>query len=417
MLSRLLCITLLSSLVLSLCAFGPRLPASAADEESPAPQGFAVEGELRKNVEFWIKIYSQYDSQQGVIHDSKYLDHVYEVLDFRQSSQKPKRAIRESKKKWKNLLLSVHKKQSKPESFTEEEKRIFQLYQDVQEPNKFLNAANRKRLRFQLGQKDKFLEGYIVSSRYMPYMEEIFKSAGLPLELTRLPYVESSFNLNARSKVGASGIWQFMRSTGKLFLTINSDVDERNDPIRATEASAQLLKINFESLKSWPLAVTAYNHGRMGMMRAVRKIGSDRLEDVVNSYRSRSFGFASSNFFACLLAVIEVEKDVERYFGPVQRELPLSFYEIELQESIRLSDLVRFLSLDETEIRPLNPALSSAVLKSRKPVPAGYILRLPLKPGTDKEMAIRLFESGYGQIPKLYKIQGKKRKKRRTQKI
>ena len=99
-----------------------------------------------------------------------------------------------------------------------------------------------------------------------------------------------------------------MRSTGRLFLKINDTVDERNDPVRATEAAAKLLKGNYESLRTWPLAVTAYNHGRKGMMRAVSRVGSDDLDDVVDDYHSRTFGFASSNFFTELLASIEVEK-------------------------------------------------------------------------------------------------------------
>ena len=88
-----------------------------------------------------------------------------------------------------------------------------------------------------------------------------------------------------------------MRSTGRLFLKINDAVDERNDPIRATEAAAKLLKGNYESLRTWPLAVTAYNHGRKGMMRAVRKVGSEELEDVVDDYRSALFRLREQQFF------------------------------------------------------------------------------------------------------------------------
>ena len=105
-----------------------------------------------------------------------------------------------------------------------------------------------------IAHREKFEQAIKRSGRYLPLMESIFaREYNLPVELTRLPFVESSFNIRARSKVGASGIWQFMRSTGKLFLKINDGVDERNDPIRATEAAAKLLKMNFGSLKSWPL--------------------------------------------------------------------------------------------------------------------------------------------------------------------
>lgn len=371
------------------------------------PLQFEVNGVLKKNLQFWVGIYTQYDTQQGLIHDAKYIDHVYEVVDLKNGDSTGERSVRRIKKKWRDLLISVHHKQNHPDQLNEEEKKVFNLYGDVNEPNKFLNAAHRKRLRFQLGQKDRFLEGLKYSGKYLPHMEEIFKKEGMPIELTRLPFVESSFNIKARSKVGASGIWQFMRSTGRLFLKINDHVDERNDPFRATEAAAKLLRLNFESLRSWPLAVTAYNHGRKGMMRAVRKVGAEDLEEVVSGYRSRSFGFASSNFFTELLAAIEVEKNAEKYFGKVERLSPDSFIEVPIPHYVSLRELVRFLKLDQSRIRELNPGLSEAVLGGRDSIPAGYLLRLPsdAKDQSQKEAQVRLFTAGYEQIPQIFKQQ------------
>ncbi len=369
---------------------------------------FAVDGALRKNVEFWIRIYTEYYTYQGVIHDAKNVDRVYEILDFRADPSRQEKFVREAKSKWKDVLLSIHRKRD-PEKLNDEERRIYQMFLDTQEPNKFLNAAHRKRLRFQLGQRDRFVEGLKQSGRYLKDMEEIFRREGLPVELTRLPFVESSFNVGARSRVGASGIWQFMRSTGKLFLRIDDAVDERNDPIRATEAAARLLRINYESLKSWPLAVTAYNHGRMGMMRAVRQIGSYDLEEVVTDYRSRSFGFASSNFFSELLAAIEVERDAERHFGKFERQTPLVYFETPIPDYIDVRELTRFLNLDLGQVSELNPGLSDAVFTGDRLVPAGYRLRLPLEADGDSERAHRVFQAGYSQIPKIYKLRAQRR--------
>ena len=280
------------------------------------------------------------------------------------------------------------------------------MFLNVKEPDKFLNAAHRKRLRFQQGLKENFLAGLKMSGRYLPLMEEIFRKEGLPVELTRLPFVESSFNVHARSKVGASGIWQFMRSTGRLFLKINDVVDERNDPLRATEAAAKLLRGNYESLRTWPLAVTAYNHGRKGMMRAVRKVGSEDLEDVVDDYRSRTFGFASSNFFTELLAAIEVERHAEQYFGKVEREKPLRFYEVPLTSYIDINELAHFLKLDLAEIRTLNPAILDAAYSGKRLLPIGYKLRLPLPEDQSPDSAARVFLAGFDQIPAMYKFSG-----------
>ncbi len=378
------------------------------------PLKFEVDGKLTKNLKFWINIYTQYSTYQGLIHDAKYIDHVYEVLDLKTFEKRPEKAVREAKKKWKAVLLSLHRKLDHqknltPENLTDDERHVFQLFADIHETNKFLNAAHRKRLRFQLGQKDRFLDGLYQSGKYLPMMEEIFKKEGLPVELTRLPFVESSFNLKARSKVGASGIWQFMRSTGKLFLKINDILDERNDPVRATEAAARLLRMNYESLKAWPLAVTAYNHGRKGMMKAVLRVGSDDLDEIVKEYRSRKFGFASSNFFTELLAAIEVEKNFEKYFGKVVRAEPVLFVEVEIPDSIKLPELAHYMNLDLAKLKELNPGFSESVFSGKKKFPAGYRLRMSLDGKTDPEIVLKMFQAGYSQIPKDHKAKGQRK--------
>ncbi len=353
---------------------------------------------LRKNLAFWIDIYSKYESSQGVLHDSRYIDKIYAIVDLRRES------VTQAKRHWREVLLSLHKKQGTQEPLTEDEKKIQLMYLDVQDPDKFLTAAHRRRLRLQHGQRDRFREGLVQSGRYLTHMEAIFRAEGLPVELTRLPFVESSFNTRARSKVGASGIWQFMRSTGRLFLSIDERVDERNDPIRATEAAAKLLKLNYSSLQSWPLAITAYNHGRKGMMRAVRTAGTDNLGELVTVHRNRSFGFASSNFYTELLAAIEVEREAEKYFPGLVREPPMRVFETPIPHFVNLKRLSGFLNLPLKEIVRLNPGLAPEVLAGKKLFPAGYRLRLPMQEGLDAEASARVFQDGYARIPSLYKL-------------
>ncbi len=368
---------------------------------------FSVDTRMDRNVQFWIRVYTEFKVNQAVIHDAKHIDHIYEIIDLKDMEGKEAaRFIKKKKDRWKDVLLSLHRKTGKKlnvETFTNDEKKVHQLFEDIFESNKFLNAAHKKRLRYQMGQRESFLQGAVQSGKYLPLMEEIFKKAGLPVELTRLPFVESSFNLRARSKVGASGVWQFIKSTGRLYLKINDLVDERNDPIRATEAAAKLLRQNYESLNNWSLAVTAYNHGRKGIMRAVRVVGSEEIEDIVVHHRSRSFGFASSNFFTELLAAIEVEKNIQKYFGPVQRDQPDRFFEIELPHYIDVKEIVSFLKYDISELVRLNPALSKQVLESKRMLPKGYKLRLPLEAHADSETAYRFFMAGYTQIPDIFK--------------
>ena len=100
-----------------------------------------------------------------------------------------------------------------------------------------------------------------------------------------LPHVESSFNAAAYSKVGAAGLWQFMRSTGRRYMRVDDAVDERLDPYRSTEAAAQLLAYNYRVLGSWPLALTAYNHGAAGMRRAEgNPCGTDDYVKINRTY-------------------------------------------------------------------------------------------------------------------------------------
>src|SRR4051812_2163578 len=101
---------------------------------------FSVDDRMKRNVEFWIQIYTQYTTSQALIHDAKYIDKVYEVIDFPPEILADRRANRKYskkvKQKWKDLLLSMHRKQRHPETFTEEEKKIAELFSDVNEPNK-----------------------------------------------------------------------------------------------------------------------------------------------------------------------------------------------------------------------------------------------------------------------------------------
>ena len=377
-------------LLLNVKAMADSIP-NASAAVSP-PQGiFNYQNDelLKKHVQFWIRIYSEFTTNQSLIHDAKYPEIIYEVVDLNKDANDFNISSRDREKRYQNkvkmlkdyytkVLLSIHKKKTDPSKLNEVEKRIAQLFASVQEPNKFFNAAHGKRMRIQLGQKDRFQQGLYYSGRYLSAMEQIFRDKGVPVEITRLPFVESSFNLMARSKVGASGIWQFMRSTGKLYLKINEITDERNDPIRATHAAAELLKMNYESLGSWSLAITAYNHGRKGMMRAVRKIGSDQLSDIIENYRSRSFGFASSNFYAEFLAALEVERNTEKYFGKIERDKPVDFSEFVLNDFIDIHDLSTYSRIPLDSLLELNPCLTENVVKKKFLVPAGFSLRIPI---------------------------------------
>jgi membrane-bound lytic murein transglycosylase D len=150
-------------------------------------------------------------------------------------------------------------------------------------------------------------------------MEEVFVRAGMPPELVALVSVESGFSPRVRSSAGALGIWQFTRSTGREFLKITRYRDDRLDPVRSTEAAAQLLEANYQALGSWPLAITAYNYGTAGTERAAAECGSDYMK-ILKTYSGPHFGFAVKNYYAEFLAADQVQRYEEKYFPGIQYE-------------------------------------------------------------------------------------------------
>src|SRR5581483_9110796 len=190
-----------------------------------------------------------------------------------------------------------------------EDERIKALWGSQATPERLREATDD--IRFQLGQANRFKAGLVRSGTWQKDIAQALKEEGLPPELAALPLVESSYNPSAYSKVGAAGLWQFLRSTGRRFLRIDSVVDERMDPFRETEAAAQLLDYNYRLLGSWPLAITAYNHGAEGVRRARDELGTDDIVRIVRDYHSPSFGFASRNFYVSFLAALAVSRDAE----------------------------------------------------------------------------------------------------------
>src|SRR5262249_1200748 len=209
------------------------------------------------------------------------------------------------------------------DGLTPEERGIRSLFGPDPAPEVFLEAADEKRIRCQRGLRERFGEGLHTAGRYFPAMERIFQEHDLPVELTRLPLIESCFDVRAYSKVGAAGIWQFMPKTGRLYkLRVTKHVDERRDPIASTRGAARFLDQLHDNLGTWPLAITAWNHGPAGMARAVREVGTEDIAAIVQEYQSRSFGFASRNFYAEFLAALDVERHATAYFPhhPVVQE-------------------------------------------------------------------------------------------------
>jgi membrane-bound lytic murein transglycosylase D len=356
---------------------------------------FPVYDSIRPNVSFWKKIYTEYSTTQGVIHDKKNMAIIYEAIPLKDRNRHGsrninKKRIKRAKKKYRAILAKLAL--GKPTS-SSEEKRVVALFGPHAKPADYRKAM--RNLRCQVGQSDPFRAGIIRSGAYLAEMKQIFRDAGLPEDLVYLPHVESSFNPKAYSKFGAAGMWQFTRSTGKHYMTVSYAVDERRDPILSTRAAARLLKRNYRKFRNWPMAITAYNHGVAGMLRAKRRKGD--YETIFNEYRSRIFRFASRNFYSEFLAAREIAGDYEQYFGTLILDAPIPTQEVVLAGYGSLPEIARHLNLKLAVLRDLNPALRTPVIRGQKYVPRGFHLKLPAESGRDWQQAIA------GLAPEIYK--------------
>jgi membrane-bound lytic murein transglycosylase D len=333
---------------------------------------FTVPVALESRVNFWKKVYTQYSTQHAIIHDQDNLDIIYDVVylgDRPLSSRARHRKLRPHVKKFKRTLRKLARIKNRV-NLTPEEERILRLVK-----TNFIKAS--RNIRSQLGQRDRFAEGLKKSGLYMKEIKRIFKEVGVPEELAVLPHVESSFQLGAYSSAGAAGVWQFTRSTGRRYMKVGYEVDERRDPIVAAYAAAKLLKYNYEQLQSWPLAITAYNHGANGMKRAKRRHGDDIVK-IIDNYRSRTFGFASKNFFSEFMAALEVSKYPRQYFPGIVMSEPVPFSEIAIEDYVHISTLEKHFEMTRDEIAEYNPSLRPPVISGKKRIPKDYLFKVPV---------------------------------------
>lgn len=327
-----LLVCLFSALAISVCL---GRPGALSAQEDPFP----VLPGLENAVEFWRLVFTRYGTGEVVFHDRQDPLKIYKVVNIDENSN-ARRLIKQE-------IDAI----GEAEGFEEPEKRV----------------------RAQRGVRDRFAVGLALSRRYLDQMQKIMREEGLPEEIAYLPLVESSFNLNARSSVGALGMWQFMPSTGKKFMRIGPTLDERRDPIESTRAAARFLSQNYGALGNWPLALTAYNHGREGMARAVAEVGSSDLVEIIQRYQGPSFGFASKSFYTEFLAAVDVARRSGEFFPTLEYHPPLTLEELPVERNVSITALLKPTDISHAQFLEWNPAVSSKV----KDLPGGYRVKAP----------------------------------------
>jgi membrane-bound lytic murein transglycosylase D len=376
---------------------GSNLGLQSGMRESSVTGPFQVPPKLRGRVDFWKDVFAKYGRNQVVIHHREFPQVVFGVLDFsseaetmsdvelkRYKDRVEKETVVSMKNQIRQLINGEDPSTPFQESFVEKMRMI------PEGARSYRRLLDEDLLRTQTGIRERYAQAIGRAWKYLPVMEQIFTSEyGLPKELTRLPFIESSFDYTAYSSVGAAGIWQFMPRTARSHrMLVGRYVDERRDPVKATRGAAEYLRIAYQELGSWPLAITSYNHGVGGVRSKVRAAGTSNLADIIEHPEERFFGFASTNFYPEYLAAVEIFQDHDKYFPEVSVQPPLRLVAYPVKTPMSTTQASRQLGVPLENLREANYALLDPVWKGAAKIPAGYVLQVPVQ-YTDKMNEVR----------------------------
>jgi membrane-bound lytic murein transglycosylase D len=356
------------------------LSAWADDPASVDADTFPELEAIRPNVDFWTRVFAEWTLGQVVIHDLDYPALIYEIVELPgpiegRYTDEQKDWVEAHRQDWEDYLRSLERKVAAGKPLDEIDKRWALHIATMIGSDKLEDA--HERVRSQRGLRERFRDGLERSFRFDGPFRGIMREHGLPEDIAYLPHVESSFEYRARSTAGATGIWQFTRGTGKHYLTINSAIDERLDPIAATRGAARYLKDAYEKLGTWPLALTSYNHGVQGMLRAKQRFGTD-FEKIFLEYRGRLFGFASKNFYAEFLAARRIASDPDAYFPEGYSPEPeLDLDSVVLDRRVTPYWLANHYDVPLDELASINPGWSRRAVDSGLRLPEGTEVWLP----------------------------------------
>ncbi len=358
------------------------------DEDGRILPEFRVPVGMEASVFFWLKIYGVYSSQQALIYDRNHPEIVYEALDFRELARTSRNAIVYeilSKRKTEKALalyrtaFSVLSKNPRKKNLTREEQIVVDATRGLQHRHSFKELGST--VRVQTGQRDQVIRGILASDPFMPKMESIFDQLAVPRELLRITLVESSFNLRAVSTAGAAGVWQFIPTSAREYMMIDprSSIDERLSPLKSTVAAAKLLKRNYRMLKSWPLAISAYNHGHGKLRRAEGRGANDKnLWRIFSGCpkladKKINLGYASRSYFAEFLAMLHAESYRDRLYGGAA---PLDVRPITFVQNTREQTPLEMMMAQGISLRDFQEYNPDVRLLNRR-LPKGFWFALP----------------------------------------
>lgn len=197
------------------------------------------------------------------------------------------------------------------------------------------------------------------SNYYFPLFEEILDKYNLPHEFKYLSVVESALNPNAQSWCGATGLWQFMYNTGLNYgLVINKQVDQRKDPVRATEAMCKYISNSYNQFGDWLLAIASYNCGPGWVAYAVRKGGSNNFWDIQQYLPAETRGYVPAFLAACYVFKYAPEHNL----FPAEPEINYAVERVEIDQSVSFYQLSKALQVPVIELQKLNPSFKKDIV-------------------------------------------------------
>lgn len=248
-------------------------------------------------------------------------------------------------------------------------------------------------------------------AHYRPLVEGIFSEFDLPSDLVFLSLVESGFNPNAYSRARATGPWQFMKGTARLYgLRVDQYVDERRDPIKSTVAAARYLRDLYDLFGTWPLAMAAYNAGEGKVSRALQKARAESFWEIAQTRHIRR---ETKEYVTRFVAATTIAKNPDRYGFSSEARDPHQFEEVVVHRPVHLRDVAKTTGISFLELRRLNPELRRDMTP---PTDSEYHLKVPVgaKP-TVEQMLDKIpawgqssFNPGKGasrgQLPEWYRV-------------
>jgi membrane-bound lytic murein transglycosylase D len=373
---------------------------ASSNVRTPDEVSFPRPAEIQDKMLFWHQVFYRFPTTTTLVHDSDNAKNILDIIDHNLLAQKnPDQKVSSFAKRnqlneqylerYRLALQRFQRLGKRALQFGGIEKRVYSVFS--RDPSELMRLLKGEvSLRTQTGLSDEFLRAAERAQDYLPYMERVFADRGVPTRITRLPFVESMFNLKAISKVGASGIWQFMPDTARNYMFVNRYQDERNSPLKASKAAAKLLGENYAALRSWPLAITAYNHGRGGMERAAREVGSRDIGKIIKNYKANSFGFASKNFYAEFLSAARTYDILVSEQKIKARPSNLNLTPIRLEQAVSVQHVLTRTDLSKADLQQLNPCLKDRSFTENKSrlLPQSYELFVPTKQAGRMRLAL-----------------------------